>query len=341
MHKNILVMGGTRGLGAALVDKLLDAGHTVAVADSGIARDGFGTRARRIVADRADHAAMRAAFAGEVRFDIVYDLLCHNPLDAAIAIEVLAGKVDRYVMASSIEVYRNLMGRHDGPFEELDLDLSSQRVDMGYPWHDALLADYRRADGMRQAEALLYRDATLPVVTVRLAHVLGQASGGDAGDRAAGDPLAHYVALAQTDQALLYANGRATTSFLDAEGASAFLLWAGAQDFLGPVNAASGGQLSALGLHRRVGEVLGLKVRALPLTTQAGLSPFDLPHPLVLNTERAAAMGFRFSRVDGWLDLLIHQHQPDLVAGQAPVRVTVAACTPRRPSSQTSLVGAR
>lgn len=333
MHKNILVMGGTRHVGALLVQKLLDAGHTVTIATRGLAPDGFGSRVRRIVADRRDHAAMRAAFAGEGRFDIVYDQLCHNPLDAAIAIEVLAGKADRYVMASSIEVYRRLMGRHDGPFEELDLDLSSQPVEMHYPWHDALLADYRHADGKRQAEALLYRDGSLPVVTVRIGHVLGHS--------AVSDPLAHYVALAQTDQALLYANGRATTSFVDAQTISDFLLWTGMQDFVGPVNAASGGQLSALGLHRRVGEVLGLKVRALPLTTQAGLSPFDLPHPLVLNTERAAAMGFRFSRIDGWLDLLIHQYQPDLVAAKEPACANAGSYKPRRPSSQTSLVGAR
>ncbi|MBY0238154.1 MAG: hypothetical protein K2X55_02460, partial [Burkholderiaceae bacterium] len=110
-------------------------------------------------------------------------------------------------------------------------------------------------------------------------------------------------------------------------------------------------------LQRRVGQVLGLRARALPLTTQDNLSPFDLPYPLLLDTQRAAQLGYRFSRLDGWLDVLIHQYQPDLVSaasavpqqdhagleGAMPLTPAnlLSACTPRRPSSRTSLVAAR
>ncbi|CAN7375191.1 NAD-dependent epimerase/dehydratase family protein [Pseudoduganella sp. LjRoot289] len=306
MHKNILVIGGTRHVGKLLVQKLLDAGHRVTLATRGRTADGFGQRVQRIVVDRRDHAAMRAAF-GSASYDIVYDQLCYSPVDAAIAIEVFAGKVGRYVMASSIEVYRRLMGRQEDAFEELDLDLAAQAIDMDYPWHDPMLADESYAEGKRQAEALLYRDGRLPLVTVRLGHVLG-------GDDSTGR-LAYYVALAQSGQALLYANAKAATSFISADQASDFLAWSGTQDFLGPVNAADGGSLSALDLHRRVGLVLGEKVRALPLTTQAGLSPFDFPFPYVMDTARAACLGYRFGDTANWLDLAIHQLQPELVCG--------------------------
>lgn len=306
MSKNILVIGGTRFFGKLLVERLLDAGHRVTLATRGRAADSFGERVNRIVADRRDHAAMRAAFAHSAGYDIVYDQMLYSPLDAAISIEVFAGKVKRYVMSSTIEVYRHLMGRQEGAFAEHDLDLDQQQVDLDYPWHDPALAQESYAMGKRQAEAMLYREGTLPLVSVRIAHVLG------AGDDFTGR-LAHYVKLAQSDQALLYTNANAVTSFLAPEAIADFLAWTGTQDFLGPVNAACNGALSALDLHRRVGMVLGEKVRALPLSTQAALSPFDYPHPYEMETARARSLGYRFGHVDGWLDLLIHQHQPALV----------------------------
>jgi nucleoside-diphosphate-sugar epimerase len=307
MHKNILVMGGTRYIGKLLVEKLLSAGHRVTLATRGRTSDSFGQRVRRIKVDRHDAAAMRDAFAQEPGYDIVYDQLCYNPLDARIALDVFAGKVQRYVLASTIEVYRRLMGRQADPFEELDLELATQPVDMNYSWRDPLLAEESYAMGKRQAEALLYRDGRLPLVTVRLGHVLG-------GDDFTGR-LGYYVALAQNGEALLYTNAHAATSFISVHAASNFLFWSGLQDFLGPVNAANGGALSALELHRRVGVVLGEKVRALPLSTQSGLSPFDYPLPFVMDTRRATGLGYRFGDSSAWLDLAIHQLQPALVCG--------------------------
>ena len=328
MHKNILVIGGTRHFGKLLVQKLLDAGHRVTLATRGRAADSFGARVQRIRVDRRDHAAMRAAFAASQGYDIVYDQMCYTPLDAAIAVEVFAGKVGRYVMTSTIEVYRRLLGRQEGAFEESDLDLRTVRVDLECPWNDPLVADENYAEGKRQAEAVLYRSGKLPVATVRFGHVLG-------GDDFTGR-LAYYVALAQSGQALLYANATAASSFISAEAASDFLLWTGVQDFVGPVNAADGGALSALDLHRRVGKVLGEKVRALPLTTQAGLSPFDYPFPYVMDTARAACLGYRFGATSDWLDLAIHQLQPELVCGIPgdPAAATDARSVTLAPSAQ-------
>lgn len=354
MSKNILVIGGTGALGAHLVRQLLDAGHAVALASRGRTADRFGARVRRIVVDRHDRAAMAAAFAHST-YDVVIDLLNRSPLAARIALDVFKGKTQRYVMASSIAVYRAQIDQHDAPFGESALDLGTELIDWQRDWMAPFDARENLAPGLRQAEAVLHQDGGLPYVSVRLAHVLGDTTPGD-------DPLAYYVGLVQTGQALLYTNGKATTSFIDLGAAAAFLHWSALQTFTGAVNAASGGQLSALGLQRRVGAVLGMRARALPLSTQGNMSPFDLPHPLLLDTQRAAQLGYRFSRLDGWLDLLIHQYQPDLVstAGAVPeqddaaqqgseredaINLTPAnllsACIPRRPSSQTSLVVAR
>ena len=374
MSKNILVIGGTGTIGAILVRQLLDAGHAVAIASRGNTADTFGGEVRRFRVDRHDRAAMLATFA-HASFDAVIDLLNRSPAAARIALDTFTGKTARYVMASSIAVYRAMTGAHGGnggnggiggiggsgwlggkgchaaPLTETALDLSCETIDWRRDWNDPVDARENHAPGLRQAEAVLYRDGALPAVSVRLGHVLGNRA-----DPA--DPLAYYVHLAQTGQALLYANGKATTSFIDAASAASFLHWSALQTFTGPVNAASGGQLSALGLQRRVGDVLGVPVRALPLSTQGNLSPFDLPHPLLLDTARAAQLGYRFNRLDGWLDLLVHQYQPDLVstpgplpeaaAGRSPeasgdgvLPALLSACTPRRPSSRMSLVAAR
>ncbi|GAB2839185.1 SDR family oxidoreductase [Pseudoduganella ginsengisoli] len=344
MSKNILVIGGTGAIGAMLVEQLLKAGHAVAIASRGHTRDGFGAQVRRIHVDRHHRAAMQAAFA-HVSFDVVIDLLNRSPLDAQIALDVFKGKTKRYVMASSIAVYRQQIGCRNEPFDEAALDLSREAIDWQRDWLEPVDARENFAPGLRQAEAVMQGDGGLPAVSVRLAHVLGDTPSPH-------DPLAYYVGLVQSDQALLYANGKATTSFIDVASAASFLHWSAMQAFTGPVNAASGGQLSALGLHRRVGDVLGMPARALPLSTQGNLSPFDLPHPLLLDTERAAQLGYRFNRLDGWLDLLIHQYQPDLVSApgdvpeqeaataQVPAEL-LSACKPHRPSLQTSLSAAR
>ncbi|MFB9245093.1 NAD(P)H-binding protein [Massilia antarctica] len=304
MRKNILVIGGTRYFGKLLVQRLLNAGHQVTIATRGSTPDPFGARIARIQVDRRNEHAMRTAFAGTDGYDIVYDQMCYSPLDAAIAIKVFAGKVKRYIVASTIDVYRDLLGRQDAPFAEDDINMLAQPIDTRYPWHDTRLATQSYVMGKLQAEAYLYRDGSLPLVTVRIGHVLAGAE--DFTGR-----LAHYVDLVRQHAPLRYANAAAASSFMSAQGTSNFLLWAGAQDFLGPVNAACDGALSAFDLYQRIGMLLEVPVRALPVKppVPAGeLSPFDYPAPYMMDTTRAAQLGYRFGHSDDWLDHLILQH---------------------------------
>jgi nucleoside-diphosphate-sugar epimerase len=303
MRKNILVIGGTRFFGKLLVQRLVRAGHRVTIATRGYAPDRFGSRIERIRVDRRNETAMRAAFRAIDGYDLVYDQMCYSPLDAAIAARTFAGKVGRYVMTSTIDVYRHLMG-HGGAFAEDDLKVLAQPIDTRYPWHDPTLATESYVAGKLQAEAYLYRDGTLPVVTVRLAHVLG-------GPEDFTGRLAHYVELVRHGAALHYANAAAYGSFMQAQDAADFLVWTGARDFMGAVNAASGGPLSAYDLHHRVARVLDTEAVAqrVPGVTQAGeLSPFDYPAALVLDTSRAARLGYRFGLSHEWLDDVIRQH---------------------------------
>ena len=309
MHKNILVIGGTRYFGKLLVQRLLAAGHKVTIATRGHVSDPFGERISRIRVDRRNERAMLAAFASVDRYDIVYDQMCFSPLDAAIAVRVFGGKARRYIVASTIDVYRSLMGKQDAPFAEDDLNVLAQPIDTNYPWHDPKLANQSYVAGKVQAEAYLYRDGTLPLVTVRIGHVL-------AGSEDFTGRLAHYVDLARQYGALRYTNAAAASSFMSAQIISDFLVWAGAQSFTGPVNAACEGGMSAFDLYQRVGMVLDAPVRTMP-TTQAvapgELSPFDYPAPFMMDVRRAQQLGYKFGHSDDWIDDLIRQHDLQFV----------------------------
>jgi len=304
MRKNILVIGGTRYFGKLLVQRLLAAGHQVTIATRGHAPDPFGERIARIRVDRRNERAMLAAFRDMPAFDIVYDQMCYSPLDAAIAVRVFGGRVRRYIVASTIEVYRALMGKHDAPFAEDDLQVLAQPIDTHYPWHDPRLATQSYVMGKVQAEAYLYRDGSLPLVTVRIGHVL-------AGSEDFTGRLAHYVDLARQYGTLGYANAAAATSFLSAQIVSDFLVWAGARDFTGPVNAACDGALSAVDLYERVGLVLDTPARtalAREAAAPGALSPFDYPAPFAMDMARARALGYQFGHTDDFIDDLIRQH---------------------------------
>lgn len=304
MHKNILVIGGTRQFGKLLVQRLVNAGHHVTIATRGYVPDPFGTRVSRIRVDRRDETAMRRAFASIGGYDIVYDQMCYSPLDAAIAVRVFAGKVKRYIVTSTIDVYRGLPGSRRTPFAETDLAVLAQPIDTRYPWHDPAYSVESYVAGKLQAEAYLYRDGSLPLVTARLGHVL-------AGPEDFTGRLAHYVDLVRLRSPLRYSNAAAATSFLDPHGASSFLLWAGAQDFTGPVNAACAGGMSAFDLFHRIGQVLDEPVNTLPAAhaAQPGeLTPFDFPAQLMMDTSRATGLGYRFDHIDEWVDDTIRQH---------------------------------
>jgi nucleoside-diphosphate-sugar epimerase len=303
MSKNILVIGGTRFIGRLLVQRLLRDGHRVTIVTRGYAPDPFGERIQRIRADRRNELAMRAvAKAGP--FDIVFDQMCYSPLDASIAVRTFAGQVGRYVMTSTIDAYRALGFERDAPLAEADLAVEAQPIDTQYPWHDPRRATECYVAGKVQAEAYLMRDGSLPLVTPRLAHVLG-------GPEDFTGRLAHYVELARAGGTLPYAKEDAAVSFMTGYGAADFLLWAGMQDFMGPVNAAADGALSACQLYERVGDVLDTPVRTqrtVPAPEAGRLSPFDVPGKMVLDTSRAKALGYRFGHTDEWLDLTIRQH---------------------------------
>jgi len=289
MGQEILVIGGSRYFGIRLVEALLAAGERVTIATRGRRPDPFGSRVQRIAVDRSDATAMQAAFAA-ARFDVVYDQVCYGPDEAALAAQLFSGKVGRYLMTSTLEVYDALHGQLARPYREDDLNLAQVVASPPTAY----------GDGKRRAEALLLAARGLPVATLRLAHVLGGVE--DFTGRLRG-----YVERVLRDEPLPHAAAPGATSFIDVPGAVELLVWAGRQDFVGPLNVASRGMLTAPQLHARIAARLGRKALMAP-GADAAASPFDYAAPHVLHTGRASALGWLFGPVDGWLDALIDAH---------------------------------
>lgn len=293
MSRSILVIGGTRLFGKLLVEQLVRAGHDVTICSRGRAADPFGGAVRRIRVDRRDEAAMHSAFGAGSGYDVVYDQMCYRAADAASAIRVFGGRVARYVMASTIEVYDGHYGR-PAALREQDLDLEA--LDPTTPWTEAE-SDYGL--GKRLAEQAFHRAADLRVVAVRIGHVL-------AGVDDFTGRLAWYVRRTLRGEPLRYSAGNGASSFIGAGQIAALMI-------VGPVNAASV-HLSALDLHCWVARVLGREVPAVPVADapRSTLSPFDHAVPYVLDTRRTAELVDPTTR---WLDEAIIEHA---AAAEAP-----------------------
>jgi len=106
---SVLVLGGTGFIGGPLVARLLADGVETAVAHHGARPVAAG--ARSVVLDRGDPAAVLAALS-QTGATTVIDLLAYTQADTLPLLAALSGQVERYVMASSVDVYRNYEGLH-------------------------------------------------------------------------------------------------------------------------------------------------------------------------------------------------------------------------------------
>ncbi|MGW2373166.1 MULTISPECIES: NAD-dependent epimerase/dehydratase family protein [Kitasatospora] len=293
---DVCVIGGSRYFGRRLVEELRDAGGTVTVVNRGSSPAPHGVTHLR--ADRDDEAALRTVLADR-RFDAVIDQVCYTPVQAAIAARVFADRTPRYVLTSTVEVYAHL-GRPGGPpLTEAALDLSAEPVDLRLPWSDQQFVADHYAEGKRQAEALLTRQASFDVATVRTAHVLG---GADFTGR-----LAHYVERIGRGLPVAVHAAPQRASFVHEAEIAHFLSWAATADFTGPINAASQGTLDAKELCAAVGRVTGTSPRLVVGDDGQQPSPFSFDRCYAMDTGRSGRLGFRFSAVTDWLPQAIKE----------------------------------
>jgi 2'-hydroxyisoflavone reductase len=96
----VLVIGGSRNLGHDLVRALRTAGVRVSVLNRGRTPDELPPDVERLRADRSDGAALGRALAART-FDAVIDTTLYTGADADAVVDLLDGRVGRYVWLST------------------------------------------------------------------------------------------------------------------------------------------------------------------------------------------------------------------------------------------------
>ena len=102
----VLILGGTEFISLHLVRALLAAGHEVVVLNRGRRPDRLPPTVTRLVADRLNHPALRAALAGQ-RFDGLVDVT-YAPTtggDVTAVLDALDGRLGHAVLVSTGRVY--------------------------------------------------------------------------------------------------------------------------------------------------------------------------------------------------------------------------------------------
>ncbi len=99
-----LIIGGTRNLGHTLALELLRSGWRVTTLNRGITRDELPAAVERLRADRSDRVAVESALRGR-EHDVVVDTTLYTGPDARAIVDLLRGRVGRYVFLSTGQVY--------------------------------------------------------------------------------------------------------------------------------------------------------------------------------------------------------------------------------------------
>jgi nucleoside-diphosphate-sugar epimerase len=283
-------MGGTRYFGRRLVRLLLEAGARVTLLTRGIKADSFGDRVNRIRADRTYRRRLCEALRGQGEWDVVFDQVCYGPEEAEASAAALGNRVGRYVFTSTVSVYG----------DDLDGSLGEDRFD---PWRYELRGGSAKAlgygEGKRQAEACFFQRTKLELVAVRLPAVLGP-------DDPSGR-LEFHVSHVRQGKALVVPDLDVGFSLISSREAADFLAWAALSAHVGPINAASTGDLAIGRLLRLIEAASGRRASVRIEGNRRHASPFAGPHSWTLDQRLAAAMGFQFSAVESWLVPLIDE----------------------------------
>jgi nucleoside-diphosphate-sugar epimerase len=166
LNRSVLVIGGTRNLGHFTALHFLGAGDRVAVLNRGMTADELPAAVERIRADRTVPAELQSALAGR-RFDLVIDTALYTGSEAEQAVDILHGRIGRYVFISTGQVYLVRTGL-EAPFAEDDyVGEVMPEPDPGTRNHDGWLYGFHKREAEDRLSAACERSA-FPVTTLRL-----------------------------------------------------------------------------------------------------------------------------------------------------------------------------
>lgn len=277
----ILVIGGTRFFGIHMVNELLAKGHNVTIATRGNRSDVFGNRVNRIIIERTNEQSMKTLSSSH--YDVVIDKIAYCSNDIKYEMETV--NCDKYIHMSSTAVYEP---KHMNTVES-DFDGVSKEL----VWCDR--TDFSYGEIKRQAECALwqkYRDRNW--IAVRYPFVVGK---DDYTKR-----LAFYVEHTMKSIPMDIDNLNSQMGFIRSDEAGKFMAFLVEQDIRGAINGSSEGTISI----REIIEYVEQKTGTKAVVDKTGAkAPYNGESEYSINTEKAGALGFRFSVLQDWIYKLL------------------------------------
>jgi nucleoside-diphosphate-sugar epimerase len=284
--KSALILGGTQFVGKRLVQLLLDEGVEVTIATRGMTVDSFGNQVSRLIINRENAETLKSAFKDK-KWDVVFDQTCYSSQEALDSLEVLTGKVQKYIFTSSQAVYDFGANHSEVSFKPLDFKpiVKTRKDYIGY-------VGYQEAK--RAAEAILFQNADIPVAAVRFPIIIGK---DDYTNR-----LRFHVEHIKEGKPMFIEHPNFRYSFIDSGEAASFLYSIANSDYQGPVNPGSAEDISLSELIGLIEDHLGTKAK---LSEEGEHSPYNLPGSWSVNTDLVQSLGCTFTSLDRLLKSLI------------------------------------
>jgi nucleoside-diphosphate-sugar epimerase len=172
---NVLVLGGTRFIGPAVVRELHDAGHHVVLFHRGETETDALPAVQHIHGNREGIDQYAAVFR-DLALDVVIDLACMTEEDAILATAAVRGASRRTVVISSVDVYRaygRMHGSEPGPIEPLPLTEDAPLREKLYPYRGGGNPALDAYDKIL-VERVYMSDPEMPGTVLRLPAVHGE-----------------------------------------------------------------------------------------------------------------------------------------------------------------------
>lgn len=277
----VLVIGGTKFFGKRLVTSLLEEGNDVTLLTRGKAGDPFGDKVQRIKLDRRELTSFHPEIQRQF-WDIVYDQVCYDAIEAGMACEVFRERTKKYVFTSSQSVYKP-----GGDLKESDFDAVAYRATQ-FASKDT---DY--AEAKRQAEGIFSRNMRCEYAAVRFPMVVGR---DDYTLR-----LKFHVDHILEEKPMCFPNLKARLSLISSEDAARFLLHLSKVPLKGPVNVCSPESISLEEFIHILEAKLGKKAVIRAKSETGDLSPYGIEEDWFMNTDKVREMGFVALPIEEWL----------------------------------------
>lgn len=275
---NILVIGGTRFFGIHMVEELLKAGHEITIATRGIASDSFGDKVKRLIIERTNEESIKETFKG-CHYDVVIDKIAYCSNDIKYVMENVS--CDKYIYMSSTSVYNP---KHINTIED---DFEGDSND--FVWCDRMAYPYEEIK--RQAEYALWQKYTdKKWIAVRYPFVIGK---DDYTKR-----LLFYVEHTMKSIPMNIDNLEYQMGYIRSDEAGRFIAFLADKDVNGAINGSSEGTISLKEIIEYVEKKTGTKAI---IEKKGDAAPYNGEPAYSINTEKANALGFTFSKLNDWI----------------------------------------